>query len=175
MMNVVWAVLACAAVWAIYRLLEDYTRRSLRSYASAERVWADLNSTARSLLERDIGVHLAHNILSLSIAAGCGCFVRGLLIQHYLPAFITNRKRSNSEVENGFREAESLTGEAKQEFNQLLALVMLYDSFRNPFQGWLFKRVLSSYARRPSFRELREAELASYSVLSRKNLAGHFA
>jgi hypothetical protein len=155
-------------LWVGFRLSEYYTLRSLRSYRNAERIWADLNRVAQSLLQRDITADVAFNVFALACTAGCGCYVRTLLINHYLPwaSDIGKARRSRPEVDRGFHDIEQLVGEAKSEFRELMALVIAYDSFRNPLQGWLLRRMLGSHFKRPGFRESREAEIASYKVLS---------
>lgn len=162
------AIIFVALFWGGYRLLEEYVRRSMRSYAAAERTWAEVKSAATDLMAHDVGAELARNVLMLVWSAGCGCYVRSLLMHHYLPGFFERRGQQSADIDKGFREIDALSADARADFHRLVAMVMVYDSFRNPLQGWLFRRVLRSYLTKPGYREIREAELASYAVLAKK-------
>lgn len=167
--SVAIVALALLVPVAIFRLAQDYVRRSMRSFGKADKVWADLVHSAESLLEDDIPEHLARSIVALMRLAGCGCFVRGVVTAHYLP--FLSRTGGGEGAEDAFIEFDALDGEQRERFWALLSAVILYDGFRNPFQGLLFRNMIRTYYRpspRLSAREKLQAALTAFGVLGRK-------
>lgn len=166
-MIIVWAILASAVVYGSFLLASDYVRRSMRSYASAESVWTNLAGTAHELIESDIPASVARMILGLVTMAGCGCFVRGMLLSYYLPIPDGARSKADSVWDQSFADANKLSQEQREKFNHLLGQVMVYDSFTNPLQGWLFRRALKAFMRNEqTFAQRASTQLTVLSVLS---------
>lgn len=167
-MIVALALIAVMAVWLVFRVAQDYVRRSLRSFRHAERVWATAMIEARTLMEADIPASVSRLVIELSSLAGCGCFVRGMVASHYFPRAILSNAAPNSTWDGAFADVEALPHEQREKFRKLLALIVLYDSYRNPFQGWLFRRSLKAVMRPdPGFKVQMETQLTAYSVVSR--------
>jgi hypothetical protein len=161
----IFLLLAYTAV----RLSQDYMAKSLVSYGHAERTWAEVNKLARELLAQDVSPNVAKSVIALAHLTGCGCFVRGVLLQHYFPSLVS-KPSAPQRTAAAMNEVDALNSQTRELFGKFLAVVIANDSFRNPLQGLLFRRVLQSYATpKQGFRERREAELTAFSVLNRKN------
>ena len=53
----------------------------------------------------------------------------------------------------------------------LVMLVLVYDTFRNPLQGYLTRRAIKAIAEpKPDFQTKSEAQMTAFSVLSRRKL-----
>lgn len=161
------------AAYAALRMGEDYVRRSLRSFRRAEAVWADLSATADGLIQSDAPASVKRVVLALMMSAGCGCFVRGMLVSHYLPRVSLQQslreRRSAKMWESAFSDVDSLPAGFKEDFSRLLALVMIYDSYRNPLQGFFFRRLLRSVLQpKLDYGTRAEVQLTAFSVVSKK-------
>jgi hypothetical protein len=166
--------LIIASVGGAYWLADYYVCRSMRSFQTAEDVWHKLNGAASELLTHDIPESVSRMVVALTFLAGCGCFVRGVLIAHYLPRVRLASSNSQSQWEQAFNDLGNLDPLQRSAFERLLGFVIIYDSFKNPFQGWLFRRVTRSFTKSvPSFKERAEAQLTALDVLSRRNVATH--
>lgn len=169
-MNTLLVILLLAVGLGAYRLASDYVQLSMRSFASAERVWLDVSSSAARVLDLGIPQNVAKLVVMLTATAGCGCFVRGMLIGHYLPRRANKATQDNS-LSGAFSDLESLDANVRNEVWTLLSQVMVYDSFRNPLQGWLFRRMLKNFVLAPAQANMvtkLEAQLTAISVLRRK-------
>lgn len=171
---IAFAAFAIVITYGVFRVLEDYIRRSERSFGTAERVWTDLNKLLTELLQSEVPSAVAQLAVMIGAVTGCGCFVRGVLMSHYLPrAFIMPPQNSRFEV--AFLAVEKLDAHQRKLFEQVMGMAIVYDSFRNPLQGWLFRRLLRSATQsEPSYSTKLETQLATASVLSKKKpvLAG---
>lgn len=172
-MTLSFALVAVALTFGVYLLAATYVRRSVRSFASAKRAWSDLNASVQAFLAEDVPQSAARVAVGLMSAAGCGCFVRGVLISHYLPRVsVLPRSAGAIKWEKDFSDLANLRADQKAKFERVIGLVIIYDSFRNPLQGWAFRRMMRSFASaEPSFTEKLEAQLAAVSVLSRRKVA----
>ena len=124
-MTVSYALLIAVLTTGIYLVASSYVHRSKRSYSNADRVWSDLNSHALELLKADIPKPISLLVVALSRTAGCGCFVRGALLSHYLPIRVAGRDAGDNGVKSAFDSIDKLTPELRQSIGKLLALVML--------------------------------------------------
>lgn len=168
-MTIAVALLLILLAFAAYRLTEDYLRRSMRSFANADRVGVRMKLAAEELLGEDIPASVAAAVIGLVYIAGCGCFVRGILIGHYFPRF--RASSASPRVQQAFDDLDNLPAAHRQKFYDLLGAVIAYDSFRNPLQGWLFRRIAKSYfegSARMGVVEKADATATVFSVLSRK-------
>jgi hypothetical protein len=173
-MTLVMAILLVVLVFSAYRLADDYVRRSMGSFDSAARVWTDLDAAATELLNTDLPESVGRMVVALTRLAGCGCFVRGVLLSNYLPRAKLQQDGRGDKWNDAFNDLKVLNGSQKDCFDRLLSLVIVYDSFRNPLQGWLFRRLLRSFTQdKRSYREKAEAELAALSVLSNRKPLTH--
>lgn len=163
-----------ATVGAAYVLMSVYMRKAVISFRSADKLGAELSVEIRNFVESDAPPAVARLAIQLGAIAGCGCFVRGVLMSHYLPRVTVTRGRGVDPVQSAFDEADSMTADQQKAFGRITGMVIVYDSFRNPFQGWLFRRLLKSYLQ-PSQRwdSQLEAKLATFSVVSRRYAAAH--
>lgn len=168
-MMITLALLAVLTGYGALRLSQDYLRRSSTSFANAERAWVGVNEAAQKLLDQDIPESVGRVIVALMATAGCGCYVRGMLKGHYLPRFQFRRPQRVASLDQAFKQVEEMSNDQRDLFSSLVAAVMVYDSFRNPLQGWLFRRLLKSYVKpQPPLSAKYEANLAAMSVLSNK-------
>jgi hypothetical protein len=171
-MTVVLALVVFTVFYGAYLLARDFVTRSIRSYGNAESVWSDLVNTADKLMDDDIPESVATAVLGLVVVAGCGCFVRGMLVSHYLPRPSPSKSEGSGHWNKAFEDVENLTADQRSNFYQLLATVVVYDSFRNPLQGWLFRRVLKSFLQpNPSFVQKAETQITAFSILARRGLS----
>lgn len=172
-MNVFIALLSVLLTYAVYRLAFYYLQRSQASFRAADRVGADMATHARTLLDRDIPLRVAKLVVAMSAGAGCGCFVRGIIMVHYVPGWLRPRAVSNRSLDAVFEEIENLDAETKQIFWKFQIAVMVYDSFRNPAQGWLFRHAVRSMLKvEAPYAAKREAQTAIFSVVSRRKSTG---
>lgn len=161
--------LAVGAVAAAYFISSAYIRRSERSFSSAARVMDDLSSAVRGFVESDAPPEVARLAIQMAAITGCGCFVRGVLVSHYLPRGTISRGNVPRSLNSAFEASRRMPGELQTQFDRIAGLVMIYDSFRNPLQGWLFRRALRSFVEaKPTWNDQAETKLALFSVLSRK-------
>lgn len=171
-MNIAAAIIIALVAYAAYRLAQDYVRRSQRSFGNASIAWVRLNEMGREIATSDkTSEAVAKVVLGLMLAAGCGCFVRGILISHYLPRAIVMRGGRDDEWDGAFEEIEEMDASDRAAFVQFLMQVVLYDSFRNPLQGWLFRRAIRMRGRLVPPPENRyEAQIVASSILRRRGL-----
>lgn len=172
-MKLIAAIFLILVGYAAIRLAEDYVRRSMNSFQKADRVWADLRQTADTLLRASVPDSVSRLILALMLAAGCGCFVRGMLKSHYLPRVSLGlgkkSTRTSKAFDKAFLDVGFLPPDLQADFSRLMALVILYDSYRNPLQGYLFRHLINSITKPDlDFGTRAEVELTAFSVLSRK-------
>lgn len=164
------ALLAVLFGFGIFRLAQDYVRRSARSFASAERAWEGVKVAADDLLKNDVPETVARVVLALMATAGCGCYVRGMLVSHYLPRAQIVESEKSGQWDKAFGDVDALPHEQRDQFSKLLAAVVVYDSFRNPLQGWLFRRLIKSFIKvQQPITAQYEAKMTALSVLSRKD------
>ena len=168
-MNVVFALLAVLAGFGAFRISQDYLRGSSRSFASAERAWTGVTDAASKLIDQDIPESVGRVAVALMATAGCGCYVRGMLKKHYLPRVQFRKPPRIAALDEAFRDVEKMSNEQRDLFSDLVANVIVYDSFRNPLQGWLFRRLLRAYVKpQPPLTAKYEANMTAMDVLSQK-------
>jgi hypothetical protein len=172
MITFAWLGLLVVVVWGAYRLAEDIVRRSLNSFQTADRVWSDLKTKSQEITDAaQVPEEVCRIVYALTASAGCGCYVRGMIMHHYLPALSTRKPDTPSEQRwsESFDKIAELPIEVQRKLAELIMLVFVYDSFKNPVQGWIFRRIVRSAANpSPNFAARTEAELTAFSVLSRK-------
>ena len=167
---VMLSIVAVLAVWAAFRGVDYYVRRSLRSFEHASQVWNTANDLAQDVLAAKVPLSVARLVLELSALAGCGCFVRGMIVSHYLPRLHSSRSNEKGPWDQAFADLETLEPDVRQTFSKYIGMLILYDSFRNPFQGWLFRRAMRSVTRpNPSYEVRMETQLTAYSVVSKRS------
>lgn len=158
-------------------LADRYVTRSLRSYQFADIMLSRVMENLTKLTEGDLPVGAARISFMLASTAGCGCFVRAVLLSHYLPSswasaiFGGVRQNPSPEFEHDLFDMDELSAEQGKHFSQLVASVIIYDGYRNPLSGWLFRRIVRAYAE-PSYTDRERAEITTFSVLGRK-VASH--
>lgn len=169
-MTIIIALLAVLIGFGSFRLAQDYLRRSATSFASAERAWEGVKGAADDLLKNDVPETVARVVLALMVTAGCGCYVRGMLVSHYLPRFPTREPEQSGQWDRAFVDVDALPNDQRDQFSKLIVAVVVYDSFRNPLQGWLFRRLITSFvkAQQPIAAKY-EAKMTALHVLSRKD------
>jgi hypothetical protein len=167
-MTLALAIMLIGIAALAYMLAAQYVAFATRSFASANKVWNDLNEKANAILEEDIPVGVARIVFALTATAGCGCYVRGMLIGLYAPVPRGAMSHSDASWDKAFGGLDALPQKTRDEVSRLMAIAMVYDSYRNPLQGWIFRHAVKQYARgEPSFFDKLEAQLLALSVLSR--------
>ncbi len=159
------------------RLLEEFLRRSLNSFRHADCVWSDLSQTARDLAEADVPTSVRRVVLALMMSAGCGCYVRGMFVSHFLPRIFLGirggEKNRRGQWDQAFFDVDALPAPLSKEFSKLIALVVVYDSYRNPLQGYFFRRLIRSISKiKLDYGTHAEAELTAFSVISKRSSGG---
>ena len=170
-MTILISIIAVLLVWAVFKGLEYYLTRSLRSFRKAETHWPKLVAQSQELLAMQISAGFASVVFQLMATAGCGCYVRGMLLSHYLPvAWLADDSDKSRDVDVAFRDIERAPAEQREAFAKLVAQVVVYDSFRNPLQGWLLRRVMKQVLRpEPSVKVRYESQITVRSVLARRS------
>lgn len=167
-------LLTIGVVAAVYLAVSSYVERAKRSFANADRVMTDLTAAVRTFVESDAPPEVARLAIQMSVLTGCGCFMRGVLMSHYLPRGGIVRANVPKALNAAFQQSRGMPIELQTQFDRISGLVMIYDSFRNPIQGWLFRRVLWSFVEtKPTWNDQAETKLALFSVLSRKRDFAH--
>lgn len=167
-MIAVFAILGASMVWIAFRLCEYYVSRATRSYAHAEKAWSEAMTLAHEILEKDIPLSVAQLIVATSALAGCGCFVRGLIASAYLPHTRREKSESSNSWDGAFTDLEALDSENRKLFNDFLVRIVIYDSYKNPISGKIFRSIVRSKSSNNTALRL-ETQLTTYSLLSRKN------
>jgi hypothetical protein len=166
-MTISLAIVFCAIIYGLYRLALDYVNRAKSSFAHAEAIWNDIARIADELVNSEIPPSVARAVVGLVATAGCGCFVRGMLMSYYLPTPEGVKKKADQEWERSFSDLRHLTDAQREKFDNLMVMVIVYDSFRNPLQGWLFRRALKSFMRNEqTFVQRVKTELTVLTILS---------
>jgi hypothetical protein len=132
-------------VAGVYRLAVGYVRRSLRSFGSAERVFGDIETASNAILDKRIPQSVARFVVSLVMQAGCGCFVRGFLMRHYLPRISVRYQDGNREVSVAMDDIDRLDPDVRKMIWDLIALIIVYDGYRHPMSGWIFRHALKAF------------------------------
>lgn len=132
-------------------LAEMYIRRARRSYANAGRVWVMVRESASAIVEGNFPREAKEIALDLALAAGCGCFVRGVLLQHWVPTIMaaTRHHRRGSGPNQVEATMNALTQSQRKRMDTLIGAVLVYDSLANPLLGYLFRRAIRSFSRVP--------------------------
>lgn len=178
--KVTFALLVAFVAVGIGMALSRYLVVLDRSYRAADHVRSDLADRMREFLDTDVPSSVAQLAVVLGITAGCGCYVRGFILQHYAP-FIGLRGSGSEDslASEGFVQLEKLSPELRERFMELAAICFVYDSYLNPLQGLIFRRLIrvSTELRKPvqpTFRQSLkprdrlEVQMTAMSVLSRK-------
>jgi hypothetical protein len=167
-------IIVSASAMVAYGAVKIYVRRSMNSFQMAEFVWGKLAAEAQAIIEADVPASVGKVVLALAATAGCGRYVRGLLIAHYLPTFVIARGDRQGRWSGSLEAVENLPPEIRDRFEHMMALVMIYDGYRNPVHGWFFRRVMKSYTEsKRTFEQKLETKLTAVSVLSRKEPLDH--
>jgi len=126
---------------------------------------------SEELLAMPISNGFASVVFQLMATAGCGCYVRGMLFSHYLPvAWLADDSDKSHEVDVAFTDIDRAPAEQREAFAKLVAQVVVYDSFRNPLQGWLLRRAVKQVLRpEPSVSVRYESQITVRSVLARRS------
>jgi hypothetical protein len=163
-----WLIVTVVAAVAMTLLLDRYLRRSAKSFMRGEEIWSELQTNAAQIVENErypLGVAcLAH---ALSEAAGCGCFVRAMLMGHYTPKLLFwRRQRAAAKLQHTpwVDDLSQLSEAQKKQLNTLFIKVIIFDSYANPLQGWLLRRLVRNHF-------APEAKKAVLSVVARKLVA----
>jgi len=164
---IAFGIIAIAVVYGAVRLLTDYLQRSQRSFASAQIAWNEVDRAVLELLDSDVPAVVAQLAILIARLTGCGCFVRGVLMSHYLPRFTVKPK---PQLEVAFASLNELSPKQKKLFDQVIATAVVYDSYRNPLIGGLFRRLVKSAIQsQHTYSATLETQLAAAAVLSRKD------
>lgn len=165
-------IVAILMVPAAYVCAAAYVRYSVLSFGRAAQLQAQLTDDLRSFVESDAPPAVSRLAIQLGTMTGCGCFVRGMLVSHYLPRIALTVGDNADHIQRAFDEAGAMAAEQQSAFGRITALVVLYDSFRNPLQGWLFRRMMRTYVRHEQRWDSQlETKLATFSVMSRRYAA----
>ena len=160
-----------ASTAVLFAIARKYVDRSLRSYRSADAMLGKISDNLTRLAEADAPLGVARIGFMLAATTGCGCYVRGILYSHYMPSslarLIAGGPKRGSSFERDLADLAKLNAAQRSAFSDLIVSVIIYDSYRNPLSGWLFRHMIRSYDR-PSFTERADAEVTAVSILSRK-------
>lgn len=154
-------------------LINTYVNRSLRSYQSASAMLGHVTENLEELTKSEPPVGVARLGFMLASTAGCGCYVRAVLMSRYLPTplassiFGGSGRGKSKEVEHDMFDLDKLTPEQRQHFSKLVASVIVYDGYRNPLSGWAFRKMMDAHTE-TSYTQREGAELTIFSVLARK-------
>lgn len=166
---IAWMACAAAVVVLATVAANIYLKRSQRSLKAASRTWVDVSALAHDIVsDKTIPAVVANHAILLASATGCGCFVRGMLLGHYFGAAVARPKTIAGErYVSELSEARSrLDPEKRGRLDDLVMRAIVYDSFANPLQGWLFRRVLAK--RVSQSEQLFEARQVVPSVVARR-------
>lgn len=165
----VFALTVFSAV-GLFVLARVYVVRSIRSLRAAEPTLTKINEQLEKLIKEDVPVGAARVAFMLATTAGCGCYVRGVIFSHYLPPavfrFFFGARQAKPAVEHDLFELDKLNEAQRHMFSDLITSVIIYDGFRNPLSGWIFRHVIRK-GHRPTFTERGDTELTTVTVLSR--------
>lgn len=154
-------------------LASIYTRRAPRSVARSQIFWKAFKTDVERVIRDDSYPQpVAEFVYELAMTAGCGCYVRQMLVTHYLPSLWSRLSEEASEKprEREFDAAmQALSKPKREQIKRIMVTAIVFDSFYNPFQGWLFRRVLNGYKNpQPStYRkvDMQEASHVTYKVV----------
>jgi hypothetical protein len=89
------------------------------------------------------------------------------LLNYYLPAPDGIKKVADEEWQRSFSDLRQLSEAQREKFNQLIVCAIVYDSYRNPLQGWLFRHAIKSFMKNEqTFVQRVKTELTVLRVLS---------
>lgn len=150
----------------VFTLLADrYFDIANQSFVNASKTWKQITSEASKIIDDETypSKSIAF-VMVMTGVAGCGCFVRAMLINHYFPKML-EINRVKRKDENPFEGAlDGLTDSQRKSIDKLIAKIIWFDAHRNPLHGLLFKRLLSKHFNGKTA----EQELAAISVVRRK-------
>lgn len=157
--------------------VNTYARRAERSLGTADKIWRDFIRECDGVItDRAMAGPIAELVYTLGMTAGCGCYVRQALFTHYMPEAAQQRINASLHsggAKSGLEMFDDLSHEQRKQINKVFVLALLFDSFANPVQGWLFRRALRNYRRVTQQSKLpvgavREAQSAALKVAQRK-------
>lgn len=119
-----------------------YFKRAEYYANEALAVWKRLNQNVNRLIfdERTTD-ELAREVAGFALLAGCGCFTRGLLIEIIVRSF--NGRKQSAQTPHAIR---NLPSDQRELLGRIMRDLLLYDSLRTPFIGFLMRRALLIYA-----------------------------
>lgn len=171
-------IVLAAAFTAVLTIIivQTYLRRAAHSYELASEVWGTVYRRADGILAGRYPAPVKAMAYGLAHTAGCGCYVRQMLLRHYLPSVATAREQASSKAPPSalVKAIEGLRSSQRREIDLLIGAVVVYDGFSNPLQGWVFRRLMRGYWNIPAKsrplpkKEYREAEAAAVNVVARK-------
>ena len=171
MMTIEVFVVVVASVAGIFAAANMYVKRSLRSFRKADVLLNRMDDALHKLIDSDVPIGVARVGFLLMGTAGCGCYVRGILYSHYMPPplarLVAGGPKRNSPVERDLLDMNKLDEGQRRIFSELIGTVVMYDGYRNPLSGWLFRHMLRS-SQPPSFTERADTEVTTVSILSRQ-------
>lgn len=156
-----------------------YLRRATRSNEVASRLWDDFYIKVERILDGDFPGEVKRFTYCVAMTAGCGCLVRGYLVDHYIPNLAkiirhpSSQTKAQSDALSGSMRA--LTRRQRQEVIKALVAALMFDSFANPLQGWLLRKTVKQFAASPSQRaklpaeEIGEVQRVAVRVAVRKD------
>lgn len=162
---------ALAAIVISVAAASYYVKRSLGSFRRAEAVQRELEKQASDIIDMAESVALKRYVLSMVALAGCGCFVRGMLALHFLPRLTSSIDQDDQSFDEVMSEIDEASSEFRKKFSNFTIHLVVYDSFRNPLQGWLLRHALTSLTKpvpQANFVARQEAMIATFSVIGRK-------
>jgi hypothetical protein len=119
-----------------------YYRRAEKYVLASLPVWGRLSANVNTFVnDARTPEKLAHEVANFALLAGCGCFTTGFLME-FLSQSI-RRKRLHVVVPD---ELKSLSYDQKELLGRIMRDLLLYDSLRAPFLGFLMRRALNSFA-----------------------------
>jgi len=142
-----WAIAIGAATLVVSTLvLQHYLVRSQSSLRKASKVWTDLvDSVDKVVKDPTYPMEMVNLAVAVVELAGCGCLVRGVLLDHYLPWLPSKRHRERppTRTDSAY---QRLPTKQKQHMGMIFGQAVVFDGFSNPLQGWLFRRMVSGFA-----------------------------
>lgn len=175
MTNILLFASITIVIGAGFIALDRYFVMAKDSLEKAEEALFDIEKTALKILDSDITKSTALIVVGLIGTAGCGCYVRGMLRDAIAPwARIPHRLTMTDmgkKVQQGYDDLDDSKPSVRDDFHALIALTIIYDSYKNPLSGLLFRRFLKNVTSNSSnsVTAKRKAELTAIDVITSKS------
>lgn len=138
-----FALMVALAVLALSFAVSRWLAYATRSTRAAIAFWPMVEQSALKLMSDKYPPEVRSMAMQLGMTTGCGCYVSGFLVSHYMPWLdrLLSGKPSNND-ERIIATLKRLDTRQRDQVDKMIAATLFYDSLTNPLRGSMVRRVI---------------------------------